>query len=65
MTTQPGYIVTITAFLPADPHDTERMTVAMEELAVIKTTIAAQTDLTEIIVAHRFVARHKTVRSGA
>lgn len=59
MTTVPGYVVTITAFLPADPQAPREMAIAAAMLDNLDEQLEAM-GLQERAVSQRFVARHKS-----
>lgn len=56
--TTPGYLVTITAFLPADPQAPREMAIAAAMLDSLDEQLEAM-GLQERIVTPRFVQRHK------
>lgn len=56
--TVPGYLVTVTAFLPADPQSPREMAIAAAMLDNLDEQLEAM-GLQERVVSQRFVARHK------
>lgn len=55
----PGYLVTITAFLPADPQSPREMAIAAAMLDNLDEHLEAM-GLQERVVSQRFVARHRS-----
>lgn len=65
-TSGPGYFITLTGFLPADPQDIESMTKAVDGLRDFRSRVAEfekATGLADIEVAHRFVMRRKVAEA--
>lgn len=59
MTTISGYLVTITAFVPADPKELPSMAAATETI-FSNTAAIMRGGMKEVAFDYRFVARHKS-----
>ena len=63
MKTIPGYMITIEAFLPADPNDPPTMGEAAGVLRSLPVLMEGLEALMGVVVSHRFVQKHKVAEA--